>query len=342
MFTLENSINEIMSSETKAGVEMLIGTMMFRKESILSLIPNDLKDDTLRKVADTVKTPWGIPFPSHEIVAAANLSGEIFDETKWKIRTLWKEGEQPVFNNTKEDVCLFTPVINDGEKRPAVIICPGGAYMTLAMVSEGFDIANEFVARGYRPYILRYRRLPNQFPCQQEDLTLALLNVFANALKDGVDTSDIMILGFSAGGHLCASTVTLIEVMKEKVLQELEHTARKETYMGINPMPHKMVIGYAVTGVNTDLMENICPDKDTMDDYAPFKYVSSKLPKTYAWACKDDGLVPSENTVQWGEAMEAVGAESCYRIFPTGGHGIGTGRGTSAEGWLNEMFEFMK
>lgn len=69
-------------------------------------------------------------------------------------------------------------------------------------------------------------------------------------------------------------------------------------------------------------MESICPDKDTKDDYSPCKHVSSNLPKTYAWACKDDGLVPCENTIQWGEAMEAAGTDSCYRLFPTGGHGI--------------------
>lgn len=342
MFTLENTINEIMSSEVKEGVEMLLGTMMFSNESILSLIPKASYDNTLQEIADTVTTPWGMPFPSQEIVDAANLSREIFDETKWKISTLWEEDKQPVFNNTKEDVCLFTPVMNDNKERPAVIICPGGAYMTLAMVNEGFAMAKEFVARGYRPYILRYRRLPNQFPCQQEDLTLALLHVFANEKKDGVNTKDIMIAGFSAGGHLCASVVTRLEDMKEKVLQELDDTSRRETYMKINPMPQKMILGYAVTGVNTDIMESICPDKDTMDDYSPCKHVSSNLPKTYAWACKDDGLVPCENTIQWGEAMEAAGADSCYRLFPTGGHGIAVARGTSAEGWLDDMFEFMK
>ena len=342
MFDLQNSYADIAGSDVFDTVKMLIGTMMFSDESILTVIPEEMKDKTWQEIADTVKTPWGMAFPSQEIVDAANLSMELFDESKWQIHSLWEGGKKPVFNNTKDDVCLFTPTRTDDVLRPAVILCPGGAYTTISMVSEGFMMAQEFLKRGYQPYILRYRRLPNLFPCPQEDLTLALLHVKANAQRDHIDSDNLMLVGFSAGGHLCASTVTMLDAMKEKVLSELEDASLVSAYRAIDPMPRKMVLGYAVTGSDTSLMEKLCPDKAQLDLYDSYKHITANTPKAYAWACADDPLVPARNTTQWGEAMESAGLECRYRIFPTGGHGIAAGYGTSAEGWLDDMFEYFK
>jgi acetyl esterase/lipase len=341
VYTLDNTYADIVEGPVGDHVKMLIGTLMFNNESILSLIPGNAHDKTWREIAETVRTPWDMPFDSQEIVDAANLSIEIFDENKWEIRSLWKEGQEVLFDNTKSGVCLFTPVMRPEEKRPGVIICPGGAYVTLAMVNEGFGVANRFYEHGYRPYILRYRRLPNLFPAQQEDLTLALLHVFANAERDGVKADDLMIAGFSAGGHLCSSTVTMIDTMKERVLTELEKDARVECYRKICPMPQKMILGYAVTEADSSLMGKLCPDRDKRDEYAAYRHVSSGMPKTYAWACEDDRLVPVRNTVEWAEAMQRAGNPCFLHIYPTGGHGIACGYGTSAEGWMDEMFEYM-
>ncbi len=342
MFTLDNTYKDIVECDVYESVTMLIGTMMHNNESILTLIPERHRDKTWREIGEKVKVPWGMGFPAQEVIDAANLSYEIFDESKWEIRSLWNPGQKPVFDNTKSDVCLFTPVMDTEETRPGVIICPGGAYVTLAMVNEGFGIAKEFMARGYCPYVLRYRRMPNLFPAQQEDLTLALLHVYDNAARDGVDPGNIMITGFSAGGHLCSSKVTMLGEMKERVLGELTEDSLRERYKEIYPMPKKMVLGYAVTTSDTSLMEQLVTDRAELDKYDSYRHVSEGLPRTYAWACEDDPLVPCDNTTQWGEAMDKAGVECRCRLYPTGGHGIAAGYGTSAEGWLEDMFEYMK
>jgi acetyl esterase/lipase len=340
MFTLENTYNDIVNSEVAESFRMLIGTMMFSNDTILSVIPESSYELTWREIAETVQTPWRMPFPAQEMVDAANLSLELYDKSRWEIRSLWENGTEPIFNNTKNDVCLFTPVMDQGV-RPAVILCPGGAYTTLAMVSEGFGMAKEFTARGFRPYILRYRRLPNQFPCQQEDLTLALLHLKANAERDGIDAENITIAGFSAGGHLCASTVTMIWEMKDLVLKELGDSILVERYRNIDPMPKKMVLGYPVTGTDLTLMTQLCPDADHMDRFDSYKHLSARLPITYAFACEDDPLVPCEHTHRFGEAMKAAGMKGMYHLYPAGGHGIAAGYGTPAEGWMEEMSAFM-
>jgi len=61
----------------------------------------------------------------------------------------------------REDVTLTNYVIAEkGEmheqgKRPAVLICPGGAYMSCSD-REGEPVALKFAAMGYHAFVLRY------------------------------------------------------------------------------------------------------------------------------------------------------------------------------------------
>ncbi len=60
-----------------------------------------------------------------------------------------------------DNVRLQTYILNDslefqtGQKRPAVIICPGGAYLGTSD-REAESVALRFAKRGYRAFILRY------------------------------------------------------------------------------------------------------------------------------------------------------------------------------------------
>ena len=72
---------------------------------------------------------------------------------------LWPEGAPGATGKTDEDkpaitVSLPDPARNTGA---AVLICPGGGFMTRAVDHEGVLIANWFKARGVAGFILRYR-----------------------------------------------------------------------------------------------------------------------------------------------------------------------------------------
>ena len=61
----------------------------------------------------------------------------------------------------RTDVTLTTYVLDDsremlnGGKRPAVLICPGGAYLSCSD-REGEPVAMAFAAMGYHAFVLRY------------------------------------------------------------------------------------------------------------------------------------------------------------------------------------------
>ena len=70
--------------------------------------------------------------------------------------------------------------------------------------------------------------------------------------------------------------------------------------------------------------------------------VSKDYPKTFIWACDDDGLVPpAMHAIRLHDALDAVQAENILYIYPTGGHGCGLGSGTSADGWFETMLDYM-
>src|SRR5215470_10073185 len=61
-----------------------------------------------------------------------------------------------VANVTKPSLTVFkpSPELRNGT---AVVICPGGGFMALAIKGEGTDVAKYMTARGVTAFVLKYR-----------------------------------------------------------------------------------------------------------------------------------------------------------------------------------------
>ena len=95
----------------------------------------------------------------------------------------------------------------------AVIICPGGGYVNLAMGYEGEDVALRFNQSGIAAFVLKYRMPDDSTMFQKEigplqDAQRAIQVVRSNAREWGIDPRRIGIMGFSAGGHLASTAGT--------------------------------------------------------------------------------------------------------------------------------------
>ena len=88
----------------------------------------------------------------------------------------------------------------------------------LSYYSEGVQLAQRMERDGgYKAFILSYRIQPNTYPQCQMDLALAIMHVRAHARQYGIDENRILVVGASAGGHLCASTAMLHEELKTEI-----------------------------------------------------------------------------------------------------------------------------
>lgn len=112
------------------------------------------------------------------------------------------DGDGSISNVSVPEMWIF-PAKNSNGK--AVIMCPGGDYMSVAMKREGTDMAEWFNDRGITLAVLKYR-LPNgHCDIPLEDAKRAI-DVLKNHSGDwGIEKLGIM--GAGAGGHLalCAA-----------------------------------------------------------------------------------------------------------------------------------------
>jgi len=95
----------------------------------------------------------------------------------------------------------------------AVIICPGGGYSILAFDKEGTRVAEELNRWGITAFVLK-NRLPDdsinidKSLAPLQDAQQAIRMIRQQAKKFGINPQQIGIMGFSAGGHLTATTAT--------------------------------------------------------------------------------------------------------------------------------------
>ena len=90
------------------------------------------------------------------------------------------------------------------EKRPTVIVCPGGAY-AFTSDREAEPIAMRFNAIGMNAVVVRYSVAPARFPTALLEVATAVKYVREEGVKYGCDPEKVFTIGFSAGGHLAAS-----------------------------------------------------------------------------------------------------------------------------------------
>jgi acetyl esterase/lipase len=228
------------------------------------------------------------------------------------------------------------------------LIVPGGAYSGVAVSNEGIETARVLEKAGYAVVVMNYRCAPNYYPKPQLDLALAIKQMRHLAAEyDLVD--DLMVVGFSAGGHLVASEVCYHDEIEAALKNELERDDKQlfNQLEKFSALPDKVVLAYPVINFISEQHEQSFTNLTGGDESLREKlsidlHVTGDYPKTFVWACDDDDLVPPSNASRMYEALKKSGAEAGYKAYPSGGHGCATGAGTSAERWIEDMIEFIE
>ena len=220
--------------------------------------------------------------------------------------------------------------------RPGIIICPGGAYMNLSE-SEGAPIALELAARGFQAFVLHYSvgsRVsdPNQarYPAQLIDLAKAVVMLREYASEWNLDPELLAVMGFSAGGHLCASYATHW------------HEPWLSGSVGASAdllRPSAVVLGYPITNYtlqtnafpepipmmiesNRTLFGKVSPSQQELDQLSPCLHVTENTPPVFLVHATDDGLVPVGNSLCMAQALSQAAIPYELHIFQQGDHGF--------------------
>src|SRR6266481_5274574 len=99
----------------------------------------------------------------HPLVLGILLASTNFiraeDVAKPQVILLWPQGAPGAVGNETQDKPSLTAYLPPADKAngTAVVICPGGGYVSLAMGHEGRDIARWLNDHGVTAFVLPYR-----------------------------------------------------------------------------------------------------------------------------------------------------------------------------------------
>ncbi len=210
------------------------------------------------------------------------------------------------------------PELGPDRRRPALIICPGGGYHCLAG-REGEPVALRFAGLGFATFVLSYHVAPQaRWPIPQRQLLAAVAHVRDNCARYHVDPHAVVVMGFSAGGHLAGCAGLLWNK------QELYRPLRRRPNLF---RPDGVVLCYSVVSsgpaAHRGSMENLLGEqyKELLDRVSLEKQVTRQAPPFFLWHTADDTCVPVENTLLLEAALRAKGVGVETHIYPHGSHG---------------------
>ena len=232
---------------------------------------------------------------------------------------LWPDGapntngittaEKPLENGRVTDVTEPTLTIYPAHKPNgmAIVACPGGGYVRLAMNHEGHDMASWFNGQGITLAVLKYR-MPNT----HHDVPLSDALQAIRIMKEHADEwkiDQVGIMGASAGGHLASTAATHFTEDSRPDFQILFYpvvTMKNATHQGSK---------------NHLLGENA--NQDLVELYSNELQVTPNTPPAFIMHSSDDRSVPVSNSLDYYSALIKNGVSATMHLYPIGGHGWG-------------------
>ncbi|MGZ3754106.1 MAG: alpha/beta hydrolase [Mucilaginibacter sp.] len=245
-----------------------------------------------------------------------------------------------VYNVVNPSLEIYLPE-KDKSTGAAVIICPGGSYKVLTYEAEGVKTAKEFAKNGVAAFVLKYR-LPDDSTMIDktigplQDAQQAIRVVRENALKWGVDTARVGIMGFSAGGHLASTAATHFQ--KAYIDNPYKTNLRPAFLVLVYPVI-SMQDGLTHKDSRTNLL-GINPSRESIDLFSNELQAGPGTPPTYITHAGDDRLVDVDNSITFYEKLRHNNVPAELHLYPKGGHGFVL-RENPAQ-WTATLFFWMK
>ena len=183
------------------------------------------------------------------------------------------------------------------------LVIPGGSYRNIGEV-EALPVAKKFFSFGYSSAVLRYSVYPSYYPTQYNQ-GLSSIKILSSKFKK------IIIIGFSAGGHL---TGLLGTSGKDKLYNTICMILCYPVISFVNNVHNFSRFNFFGEGNNS-----------TEKEWKLFSIenrVNNETIPTFIWTIKNDKTVPYENSLYMINSLKKYGIKHEYKIYKKGVHGM--------------------
>lgn len=206
--------------------------------------------------------------------------------------------------------------------RPAILICPGGAYQYCA-VREMDPVALAYAAKGYHTFILHYsvQEYARGFQPLKE-VSWAIETIRKHAEEWNVIEDQIVAAGFSAGGHLALAAGLKADFK-----------------------PAALILGYPVVDMFLLDQENIAEDplvralvgkeqisQENLESINLLSCVTKKSPPLFVFNTFEDEQVEKTHSMELIMRYGEVNVPCEYHLFQKGRHGLSMADETTENG----------
>jgi acetyl esterase/lipase len=223
----------------------------------------------------------------------------------------------------------------------AVIVCPGGGYVRLAMANEAAGVTDRLRPHGVSVFVLKYRLAEYGYPAPLQDVLRAVRVVRSRAREFGVRPDRIGVFGASAGGHLAAAAATLFDAPDGRTGAALDDASARPDFVALLYPVITMRDPFAHAGSRLGLLGEH-PSDALLDRLSLETQVTKDTPPVFLVHTAEDQSVPMENTVLFLQALRRAGVPVEAHLYERGPHGFGV-RGDlgTTSGWVDRWIEWM-
>lgn len=222
------------------------------------------------------------------------------------------------------------------DERPFLFVVPGGGFVNVWNLTEGWPIAEQFNRWGYHAFVLTYQVAGGDglLAHDMEDFARALRLIRAREKEFHLHGDRYITCGFSAGGYLIC----------------LWNTQKGYAHYGL-PKPQACFPVYPVTSVKINIGGEEMDPEDAVALYgcsvqeaAETEYEipehAEGFPPCALFLSAGDELVSPENSRLLAAALDRLGIPCITEIGASGGHGFADGSGMCMAGWTRRAVQW--
>ncbi len=214
------------------------------------------------------------------------------------------------------------------DERPFILVVPGGGFVNVWNLTEGWPIGAQFNRLGYHVMILTYQVNEGERLLERnmEDFTRALRFIAANERRFHLCADRYITCGFSAGGYLVCLWNTAMGYPAHDL------PAPQATFPVYPVTSLKEMIRYEPEDEDAVFLYGCSASEAARTVYEIPEHVEG-FPPCAIFLAAGDELVSPEHSRLLAAALDEKHIPCRMEIGPEGGHGFADGSGMCMDGW---------